>query len=133
MALGKVGAVLGLEVSRLARSCVDWYRLLEVTALSGTLIADEEGVYDPNHYNDRLLLELKGTLSEAELHFIKQRMIGGRRAKANLLKDKTTETVPNEIEVIDVSKYQPKKVPSLTWRECIKKIWKQDPLICPEC
>ncbi len=77
-----MGAVLGLEVSRLARSCVDWYRLLEVAALSSALIIDEEGVYNPNHYNDRLLLGLKGTLSEAELHFLKQRMIGGRRAKA---------------------------------------------------
>ena len=82
VALGRVGAVLGLEVSRLARSCADWYRLLEVAALAGTLIVDEEGVYDPNHYNDRLLLGLKGTLSEAELHFLKQRMIGGRRNKA---------------------------------------------------
>ena len=69
VALGQVGAVLGLEVSRLARSCVDWYRLLEVAALAQTLIVDEDGVYDPNHYNDRLLLGLKGTLSEAELHF----------------------------------------------------------------
>jgi len=68
VALGRVGAVLGLEVSRLARSCVDWYRLLEVAALAQTLIVDEDGVYDPNHYNDRLLLGLKGTLSEAELH-----------------------------------------------------------------
>jgi DNA invertase Pin-like site-specific DNA recombinase len=82
VALGQVGAVLGLEVSRLARSCADWYRLLEIAALAGTLIVDEEGVYDPNHYNDRLLLGLKGTLSEAELHFLKQRMIGGRRNKA---------------------------------------------------
>ena len=82
VALGHVGAVLGLEVSRLARSCVDWYRLLEVAALSRTLIVDEDGVYDPNHYNDRLLLGLKGTLSEAELHFLKSRMIGGRRNKA---------------------------------------------------
>jgi DNA invertase Pin-like site-specific DNA recombinase len=82
VALGRVGAVLGLEVSRLARSCVDWYRLLEVAALSRTLIVDEDGVYDPNHYNDRLLLGLKGTLSEAELHFLKSRMIGGRRNKA---------------------------------------------------
>ena len=82
VALGRVGAVFGLEVSRLARSCSDWYRLLEVAALSGTLIVDEEGVYDSNHYNDRLLLGLKGTLSEAELHFLKQRMIGGRRTKA---------------------------------------------------
>ena len=82
VALGEVGAVLGLEVSRLARSCVDWYRLLEVAALSGTLIIDEDGIYDPNHYNDRLLLGLKGTLSEAELHFRKSRMMGGRRNKA---------------------------------------------------
>ncbi len=82
VALGEVGAVFGLEVSRLARSCADWYRLLEVAALAKTLIVDEEGVYDPNHYNDRLLLGLKGTLSEAELHFLKSRMIGGRRNKA---------------------------------------------------
>ena len=82
VALGQVGAVMGLEVSRLARSCADWYRLLEIAALAGTLIVDEEGVYDPNHYNDRLLLGLKGTLSEAELHFLKHRMIGGRRNKA---------------------------------------------------
>lgn len=80
--LGKVGAVLGLESSRLARSCADWYRLLELAAVTRTLIVDEEGVYDPNHYNDRLLLGLKGTLSEAELHFLKQRMVGGRRNKA---------------------------------------------------
>lgn len=82
VALGLVGAVLVLEVSRLARSCSDWYRLLEVAALSSTLIIDDDGVYDPNHYNDRLLLGLKGTLSEAELHLLKSRMIGGRRNKA---------------------------------------------------
>ncbi|MFC1672315.1 recombinase family protein [Planctomycetota bacterium] len=82
VALGQVGGILGLEMSRLARSCADWHRLLEVAALSKALIIDEEGVYDPNHYNDRLLLGLKGTLSEAELHFLKQRMIGGRRNKA---------------------------------------------------
>lgn len=82
VALERAGGIFGLEVSRLARSCSDWYRLLEVAALSGALIVDEEGVYDPNHYNDRLLLGLKGTLSEAELHFLKQRMIGGRRTKA---------------------------------------------------
>ena len=82
VALSRVGAVAGLEVSRLARSCADWYRLLEVAALAGSLIIDEDGVYDPNQYNDRLLLGLKGTLSEAELHFLKQRMIGARRNKA---------------------------------------------------
>lgn len=65
VALGRVSAIFGLEVSRLARSCSDWYRLLEVAALSGALIVDKEGVYYPNHYHDRLLLGLKGTLSEA--------------------------------------------------------------------
>jgi DNA invertase Pin-like site-specific DNA recombinase len=83
VALGEVGAILGVEISRLARSCADWYRLMEVAALTGALIIDEEGVYDPNKYNDRLLLGLKATLSEAELHFLKQRMVGGRRQKAH--------------------------------------------------
>lgn len=80
--MGEVGAILGLEVSRLARSCADWYRLLEIAAVARALIVDEDGVYDPNQYNDRLLLGLKGTFSEAELHFLKQRMMGGRRNKA---------------------------------------------------
>jgi len=80
--MGEVGAILGLEVSRLARSCADWYRLLEIAAVARTLIMDEDGVYDPNQYNDRLVLGLKGTFSEAELHFLKQRMVGGRRNKA---------------------------------------------------
>jgi DNA invertase Pin-like site-specific DNA recombinase len=82
VALGKVGAVLGLEVSRLARSCADWYRMMEVAAVTRTIIVDEDGVYDPNHFNDRLLLGLKATMSEAELHLLKQRMVGGRRNKA---------------------------------------------------
>jgi len=82
VALGQVGAVLGLEVSRLARSCVDWYRLMEVAAVTRTIIVDEDGVYDPNHFNDRLLLGMKATMSEAELHLLKQRMVGGRRNKA---------------------------------------------------
>jgi len=80
--LDQVGIVLVLEVSRLARSCSDWYRVLEVAALSGTLIGDEDGVYDPRDYNDRLLLGLKGTLSEAELYAIKARLQGGRLNKA---------------------------------------------------
>ena len=63
--LGRVGLVLGFEVSRLARSCRDWYHLLEICALAGTLIADSDGVYDPALYNDRLLLGLKGTMIEA--------------------------------------------------------------------
>ena len=81
VALGKVGAVLGLEVSRLARSCADWYRLMEVAAVTKTIIVDEDGVYDPNQFNDRLLLGMKATMSEAELHLLKQRMIGARRNK----------------------------------------------------
>ncbi|RPH55013.1 MAG: recombinase family protein [Lysobacterales bacterium] len=80
--LGKAGIVLGLEVSRLARNSSDWHRLLEICALSDTLIADEDGVYDPAHFNDRLLLGLKGTMSEAELHVLKARLQGGLLNKA---------------------------------------------------
>ncbi len=80
--LDKVGLVLGIEMSRLARSCRDWYQLLEVCALFRTLIGDADGIYDPASYNDRLLLGLKGTMSEAELHVLKQRMIEGKKAKA---------------------------------------------------
>src|SRR3954449_556567 len=80
--LGHIGLVLGIEVSRLARSCRDWHQLLEMCALFDTLIADADGIYDPSTYNDRLLLGLKGTMSEAELHILKARMHEGRRAKA---------------------------------------------------
>ena len=80
--LGKVGLVLGVEMSRLARSCRDWHQLLGICALFDTLIADADGVYDPANYNDRLLLGLKGTMSEAELHILKARMLAGRKAKA---------------------------------------------------
>ncbi|MCP5197959.1 MAG: recombinase family protein [Gammaproteobacteria bacterium] len=80
--LNHVGLVLGVEMSRLARSCRDWHQLLEICGLFGTLIGDLDGVYDPTDYNDRLLLGLKGTLSEAELHVLKQRMMAGKRAKA---------------------------------------------------
>jgi DNA invertase Pin-like site-specific DNA recombinase len=82
VSLDHVGLILGLEMSRLARSNKDWYQLLELCALFRTLIADLDGVYDPAQYNDRLLLGLKGTLSEAELHVLKQRMHEGRRNKA---------------------------------------------------
>ena len=82
VSLDRVGIIWGIEISRLARSCKDWYQLLEVCALFHTLIADTDGVYDPSSYNDRLLLGLKGTMSEAELHVIKQRMIAGKKAKA---------------------------------------------------
>ncbi|MEH6584741.1 MAG: recombinase family protein [Halioglobus sp.] len=82
VALGEVGIVLGLEVSRLARNNADWHRLLELAALAETLILDEDGVYNPAHFNDRLLLGLKGTMSEAELHVMKARLQGGVRNKA---------------------------------------------------
>ncbi|TVQ06014.1 MAG: recombinase family protein [Leptolyngbya sp. DLM2.Bin27] len=80
--LNHVGLILGVEMSRLARSCKDWHQLLEICALFGTLIADLDGIYDPSQYNDRLLLGLKGTMSEAELHLLKQRMMQGKRTKA---------------------------------------------------
>src|SRR5918996_6163213 len=81
--MGRAGIVMGLEVSRLARNSSDWHRLLEICALSDTLILDEDGVYDPAHFNDRLLLGLKGTMSEAELHVLRARLLGGQRAKAS--------------------------------------------------
>src|ERR1700693_4042637 len=77
VSLEKAGIVLGLEVSRLARNSTDWHRLLEICALTDTLILDEDGLYDPRHFNDRLLLGLKGTMSEAELHVIRARLQGG--------------------------------------------------------
>ncbi len=86
--MGRAGIVLGLEVSRLARSSTDWHRLLEICALSETLILDEDGVYDPGDFNDRLLLGLKGTMSEAELHVMRARLRGGilNRAERGELK-----------------------------------------------
>jgi DNA invertase Pin-like site-specific DNA recombinase len=80
--LGHAGIVMGLEVSRLARNSSDWHRLLEICALSDTLILDEDGVYDPAHFNDRLLLGLKGAMSEAELHVLRARLQGGILSKA---------------------------------------------------
>jgi DNA invertase Pin-like site-specific DNA recombinase len=80
--MGRAGVVLGIEMSRLARTGRDWHQLLELCSLSGVLIADPDGIYDPGYYNDRLLLGLKGTMSEAELYLIRQRMLSGRLAKA---------------------------------------------------
>ena len=80
--MGHAGIVMGLEVSRLARNNADWHRLLEICALADTLILDEDGVYDPASFNDRLLLGLKGTMSEAELHVLKARLRGGILNKA---------------------------------------------------
>ncbi|MGH8523629.1 MAG: recombinase family protein [Gammaproteobacteria bacterium] len=82
VALTHVGIVLGLEVSRLARNNADWYRLLELCGITDTLIGDNDGVYHPALFNDRLLLGLKGTMSEAELHIIRARLDGGIRNKA---------------------------------------------------
>ena len=82
VSMGRAGIVLGLEVSRLARNSTDWHRLLEICALTQALILDEDGVYDPAHFNDRLLLGLKGTMSEAELHVLRARLQGGILNKA---------------------------------------------------
>ncbi len=82
VSMGKAGVVLGLEVSRLARNNADWHRLLEICALTRTLICDEDGLYDPCEFNDRLLLGLKGTMSEAELHVLQSRLRGGILSKA---------------------------------------------------
>jgi DNA invertase Pin-like site-specific DNA recombinase len=80
--LGRAGIILALEVSRLARSNADWYQLLDLCALTDTLIADTDGIYQPGSYNDRLILGLKGTMSEAELHLIRSRLTDGLRHKA---------------------------------------------------
>lgn len=80
--MGHAGIVMGIEVSRLARNNADWHRLLEICGLTETLILDEDGVYDPREFNDRMLLGLKGTMSEAELHVLKARLRGGILNKA---------------------------------------------------
>jgi DNA invertase Pin-like site-specific DNA recombinase len=80
--LGRAGAVVSLEASRLARSSSEWYRLIEICALTDTLVIDEDGIYDPGQYNDRLLLGFRGTMSEAELHWLHCRLVGGKLEKA---------------------------------------------------
>src|SRR4030088_1507061 len=82
VSMGQVGAVSALEASRLARSNADWHRLLELCALTRTLVIDEDGCYDPADFNDGLLLGLKGTMAQAELHFIRARLLGGKLNKA---------------------------------------------------
>lgn len=82
VALGQIGIVLGLEVSRLARNNADWYRLLDLCGVTHTLIGDADGIYHPGLFNDRLVLGLKGTMSEAELHVLRARLLGGIRNKA---------------------------------------------------
>lgn len=103
VSLRKVGLIIGTEVSRLSRNCVDWHRLLELCGLFDTLIADVDGVYNPRDFNDRLLLGLKGTLSEAELHSIRLRMDAGRLSKAGrgaLLQHLPTGYVRDTAEVV---------------------------------
>ena len=80
--MGRAGIVMGLEVSRLARKCSDWHRLLEIYALTNTLILDEDGLYDPRTCNDRLVLGLKGSMSEAEIWVNRSRLQGGILNKA---------------------------------------------------
>src|SRR5579883_1376185 len=80
--LRKVGVVMGYEVSRLSRSSADWHRLVELCSVFDTLIGDADGLYDPRDFNDRLLLGLKGTMSEAELHSLRLRLDAGRLSKA---------------------------------------------------
>ena len=80
--LGRVGLILGREVSRLARNNADWYQLLDLCTLTGTLVADADGIYSPGNFNDRLVLGLKGTMAEAELHLLRARLEGGKRHKA---------------------------------------------------
>jgi len=82
VSMGQVGAVFALEISRLARSNLDWHRLLELCALTATLVIDEDGCYDPSDFNDGLLLGLKGTMAQAELHFLRARLQGGKLNKA---------------------------------------------------
>src|SRR5262250_17120 len=82
VSMGRVGAVFALEVSRLARSNLDWHRLLELCALTETLVIDEDGCYDPADFNDGLLLGLKGAMAQAELHFLHARLQGGKLNKA---------------------------------------------------
>lgn len=82
VSMNRAGIVMGLEVSRLARNSSDWHRLLEICGLTRTLLLDEDGLYDPSQFNDRLLLGLKGTMSEVELHLIRARLRGGLLQKA---------------------------------------------------
>ena len=82
VSLGRAGIVLGLECSRLARNSADWHQLLELCGVTGTLICDEDGLYDPRNFNDRLVLGMKGQISEYELHFIRARLRGGQLSKA---------------------------------------------------
>ena len=118
--LGRAGIVLGLEVSRLARNSTDWHRLLEICALTDTLILDEDGLYDPAHFNDLLLLGLKGTMSEAELHVLRARLRGGIESKARRGELKS----PLPIGLIYSSEDRVVLEPDLQVQETIRKFFK---------
>ncbi len=113
VALDRAGLVMGLEASRLARSNSDWYQLLDLCAVTGTLIADGDGIYDPATYSDRLVLGLKGTISEAELHLIKGRLIAGMRHKA--AKGELRVALPAGLE------YDPAGQPVLSADEAVRE------------
>ena len=113
VALGRAGLVMGLEASRLARSNSDWYQLLDLCGVTGTLIADGDGIYDPAAYSDRLVLGLKGTISEAELHLIKGRLIAGMRHKA--AKGELRVALPAGLE------YDPAGQPVLSADEAVRE------------
>jgi len=113
VALGRAGLVMGLEASRLARSNSDWYQLLDLCGVTGTLIADGDGIYDPAASSDRLVLGLKGTISEAELHLIKGRLIAGMRHKA--AKGELRVALPAGLE------YDPAGQPVLSADEAVRE------------
>ena len=92
VSLGRVGLIVAYEASRLARNNTDWYTLLDIATIVGPLIADTEGVYDPCQYNDRLLLGLRGRLSEAELHVLRLRMDAGRQRQ--IARGTSRQTLP---------------------------------------
>ena len=98
--MGHAGMMLGLEVSRLARNSMDWHRLLGICALPATLICDEDGVYDPARFNDRLMLGHKGTISEAELHVLRARLQGGilNKARRGELEMRDTDSANSLLE-----------------------------------
>ncbi len=118
--IGKAGIVCSLEVSRFARNSSDWHHLLEICALTKTLILDEDGVYDPAHFNDRLLLGLKGTMSEAELHVLRARLIGGMLHKARRGELKMRLPIGFVYDVSDRVVIDP----DLQIQNCIRKLFK---------
>jgi len=120
VSMNKVGAVFALEASRLSRSCTDWHRLLELCSLTETLIIDEDGCYNPADFNDQLLLGLKGTFSQAELHFIRARLQGGKLNKAK----KGELRFPLSVGYIYDDEYNTIKDPDEQVRNCICLIFK---------